>query len=281
MLIDRLTNWLASIGIYNFETLVLLTFLVPAFFGNDLWYLRLFTGVLFSLVVIFRNLIYRDEFWFLAVALYGFYVISDWHEVGGNEWLLLYFFVAIFLSNFAYNQREVLRNSARLLIGFVFLLAIVWKVVPGEFARGDVVIFDMIATERLSSFAIALTSLSKEIVRENNLLVRSLPSLEAIQLQSAPGIRTLANLVVIATFVIEGAIAVSFLLLRGKLASWARDLSLSVFLVFAYLVLPVASFGTLFSVLGYVQTDKDSFRGLYLLTFIGIQLSKIQFYLVL
>jgi hypothetical protein len=113
--------------------------------------------------------------------------------------------------------------------------------------------------DRLGPTAILLTPLTIHDVQANRDRLNELPD-NRVQLQSAPGIKILGVVLTWLTLAVEGMTALVFLTATGATRR-VRDWTLIVFLVAAYLFIPVPAFGMAFACLGFAQSDSPVAKG--------------------
>lgn len=265
------------------EVVLWLSLACVVLYSNPAWYFRVPFGAVLTIVLIFRDSIRSEHLWFVICGLSVVALGLDWYALGNHDYLLFYWCLTVFLALLSSNPGGVLRVSGRLIIGAVFLLATGWKLSSAEYRSGTFFSYMLISDYRLAPFGVALTSLTSQDVKENQLkLPKGVvgPIGEgAIPLKSALAIKSLAFLLTWATVIVEGLVALAFLWPLGHGPSRYRDAILTAFFVSGYVIAPVASFGTVLAAMGMAQAPPN-YRLLYLALFVGVQLMGLRFHLV-
>jgi hypothetical protein len=171
----------------------------------------------------------------------------------------MYWCLAFGLSLLATDRPQTLARSARIITGLVFLLALVWKLTSQDFVEGGFFEFTLLTDDRFRTVAEGIGGLSVGAIDANvadianwwspNYLASSVP------LESAPGIEPLAQAMTAWTLLIEGVIALTFLLPRGRRIGRLGELALLAFIATTYGLAPVVGFGWVLLLLGLAQTS--------------------------
>jgi hypothetical protein len=141
----------------------------------------------------------------------------------------------------------------------VFLLALVWKLTSHEFVDGGFFEFVLLTDNRFSTVAEGIGGLSVGASDVNAAAMANWWSpnylANSVQLESAPGIEPLAQAMTAWTLLIEGFIALTFLLPRGRRIGRFGESALLVFIATTYGLAPVVGFGWVLLLLGLAQTS--------------------------
>jgi hypothetical protein len=157
----------------------------------------------------------------------------------------------------------------------VFLFAVLWKLMTPEYMSGKFLEFFLLTDGRVAPVAVMLTPLTLTEFRNNKELLSQLPDAK-FQLTSAPNVHALALWLTFLTLLVEGLVALIFLLPTKPVV---RDVALTIFLVSGYLTVTVPSFGMMFATLGFAQTENQKFQLFYKAACILLPLISIRYYL--
>lgn len=214
------------------------------------------------------GLLYRPvqrvpAFWIGLAVLMGIGCVLVWHDADNHKYLIAYWCLAVGLSSAADNTEHALRVNARLLVGLVFLLAVIWKLRAPDFLTGEYFEFSMLTDDRFFSIAQLFTDVGPDVYFQNREAIESLTTYsstkESVALDGAPRIRTLATLFTGWTLFIETWVVGSFLWPRDTVWSTrARNISLLVFAGTTYFAATVSGFAWILLILGLAQAPRDS-----------------------
>jgi hypothetical protein len=200
--------------------------------------------------------------WYWLVLL-GLYLIGPlsrpWLALDNHHYLEIYWLSAIALSRWAVRPDEVLREAARLLVGLAFAFAVFWKLWSPDFIDGAFFEFQFSTDSRLADVVVAAGVQESELAAENRRAIAEWRRVgatpepkEAVVSQT---VHRMAPVLAWLTVLIEGSVAVAFLLpLAGR---WrrARDVTLLVFVVTTYPLAPVIGFGWLLLAMGAMHSE--------------------------
>ena len=210
--------------------------------------------------LVFRPMRLKPALWFLLTAL--FLIASAglwWWELENHSLLIMYWCLAFGLSLLATDRRQSLARSARIITGLVFLLALVWKLTSQEFVDGGFFEFVLLTDNRFSTVAEGIGGLSVGASDANAAAMANWWSpnylANSVHLESAPGIEPLAQAMTAWTLLIEGFIALTFLLPRGRRIGRFGESALLVFIATTYGLAPVVGFGWVLLLLSLAQTS--------------------------
>jgi len=177
----------------------------------------------------------------------------------------------------AFNSAEILAMSARFLIAAVFLLAVFWKVVCGEFLDGTFFYWTLRNDDRLVHLTAWLSDDSVASVRSAARSWRDWTvATQSGALAPLAIDRAVLNVALVMGWfglAIEGSIALLFSFSSDRLYA-ARHAALIVFILSTYFLLPVIGFAFVLAVMGLAQTRPDDLgrRTLYVCLLFAIQL---------
>jgi hypothetical protein len=214
--------------------------------------------------------------WLALAALAALRVALDWPLSDNHAYLLVYWALTLGLAFAAGAPEdrvaaERLARTARLLVGVVFALATAQKLLAPDYVDGAFFRFALAVDGRFES-------LGHLLGRGDEQLARTRAYLEAVPweappagaaFEETPALRAAAGLLTVATLVLEGAVAIAFLLPARRLPAAVRDGVLLAFCAGTYAIAPVAGFGWLLLAMGVAQTDagRARTRALYLAAF--------------
>jgi hypothetical protein len=168
-----------------------------------------------------------------------------------------------------------LEVNSRLLIGGVFVAAVLWKLLSGDFLNGSFMTFTLLLDSRFAGFADWATGVGQEALAQNGLQLRRvmMGHIEAAELASAPGISIAAMLLTWYTVLIEGAVAVAFLAPKSSWLWRRRNAMMVIFVATVYSIATVIGFAWTLVILGYAQckSDERGARLSYLVVFLCCQ----------
>lgn len=256
-------------------TVSAMTLVAMVRYEGGAWFYSILNAVLLSLACVFPQVVRREQFWLAVCLVVGSSIVLNWYLLGNHIYLLFYWTLALLLSCFAADRLRMLAQSARWIVGAVFLFALVWKLVSGDFQSGATMRYFLSATVPLGQSAVALTGLTATQLAHNLAAVErvlSTPQVGPVSLIAPPGLGVLADVLTRATQALEGWMALIFLAPLPVRWHWLREASLLFFFLTAYAVLPVAPFATQLAYLGYALTRSNRFRAAFIAAYFVYQL---------
>jgi hypothetical protein len=233
--------------------------------------------------ILLPRLMHQPMYWFGICVMLAVNHVQLWATLDNHQYLITYWCLAMGTSQLLPSTRRALAVNARLLIGLCFLSATVWKFMSAEFIDGTFFHFTLLTDRRFSGFADLVGGVPAEVTAANvsalNSLTRPYGGVEMIQLEDSPRIGALALFLAVWTVMIEGLLALMFLVpLRERMAP-LRDGVLLLFMVSTYPVATVVGFGRVLAVMGMAQTPNryGVERPLYLLLFLILPLFRFPF----
>ena len=264
-----------------------MTIFLLLLYPGDQWYIQRPVVILGIAGLLFREIQKSEWFWFVIsiVLLAGYY--QNWPTTDNHKWLLVYWCIAIYFSTKSKDKDKYLAINGRLLIGLAFTFATFWKLVSSDFLDGTFFHYSLLMDDRFSSIAAIFSSVETPMFVQNRRLLESLLHYEStiswIQLQDTMLTVIVAKGLTLWTILIEGAIALLFLLPQYyRLARW-RDAILLLFILTTYSIAPVVGFGWLLTIMGAAQSNPSTSinRIAYIAVFFLIQIYLIPWRLIL
>jgi hypothetical protein len=239
------------------------------------WYFTVPFTTLAGFALFYSKLRTSWIFWLSIAAIHGFALAQLWYFEGNGLFLFFYATLTMTLALASGNPAPILRINARYLIGFVFLFAVLWKLLTPDFRSGHFMEYYLLTDNRVAPVATILTPLTRVDIKGNQKQVEQLPN-ETIQLHSKPRVHLLALMLTYLTLIVEGLVAIVFLLPVNPLL---RDGTFISFLISGYLTVTVPSFGMILACLGFAQSSNPKTQLFYKVTCLLLPLIKIRFYL--
>jgi hypothetical protein len=181
----------------------------------------------------------------------------------------------------AKDTERVLAWNGRLLVGLCFAFATGWKLWAGQYLNGEFMYYTLLIDDRMELFAhagggISLADLGQARMLEDHLGLFPGEGMQASLPESAR-LRIVALGMSWWTVLIEGAIALSFLVTWPAVVSRWRDWVLLGFVGATYVFVPVIGFGYILAIMGFASCgrEKGRARAAYLVVLILIQLGQV------
>ena len=252
--------------------LTLLTLLLSPVGG---WFIRPF---ILSLCVIglFISDLWRSRLlWSALTLLTGMRVYLDWPLADNHAYLLSYWCLAFTLSAWCQNK-HILQNNARYLIGLTFAFAAWQKWAATDYVNGVFFLVTFLLDERFEDFVVLFSSISfEQIDAARDYLegdYRFNPAADKLPFAIPASFWWLAMVSTVWNLFEQTLIACAFLVPRHSLLGRIRDPALLIFCFSIYVVVPVVSFGWLLLSMGVAQSDEksSSLRLWYLFAFLAL-----------
>lgn len=227
-------------------------------------WLRTVVLALAVLALVLPSLARRRELWLALAGLAAWRVVATWPLADNHAYLLGYWCLALSIASLDTDPRPALAWSGRVLIGLVFALAVLAKVMSPDYLDGRFLRVTLVTDERLAPFTRIVGGLSADELGERRaLLTKHTDGATAAGATEWPESARFATVVRAATFgsfAWEALVALAFLWPLGRGLSRVRDPLLMGFCATTYLIAPVAGFGWLLIALGVAQTEAERWR---------------------
>lgn len=236
-------------------------------------------------MLVFTPLTISRTMWILVSVLLVIHNSIFWLIVGNHQYLITYWCIACTLVVFSKDPEYFLRVNARLLIGFTFFFATLWKLTSGEFVDGSLIHYYLLTDYRLETLPMFFGNLGQETLAQNRMLQLAIISapekVVSVALKTSPEVLILSKLTTYWTLLIEGSITFVFLFTRPRWAHDKRDIVFIVFILTTFFLLPVPSFSFILTLLGFAQCPPERKKTLiaYILLFLLTQLFSIQIFM--
>lgn len=259
-------SWLAPITApeRRIDVVAGITLVILLVSTEETWVLQVGVMSLAVAGIVDRRLLRSAAYWFAMLAVYvvgvsGLVVVIDNHE-----FLLGYWLLALALSRLLVDPASGLATSARLLIGFAFAFAALWKGLTPDYTSGNAFHSFLLFDPRFVGVGPALGGLPFAEATANYDILEVVLAVgdadAAISVFDTPGVRRVALGMTWWTLVIEGLVAVCFLAPPRSFVGRARHVVLLVFLFTTYVLAPVMGFGWLLIALGVAQAPIEKHR---------------------
>lgn len=265
------------------ELLVLrLTAVLLLLHGAHSWTLDVPLRIACGLMLIFPTLLASSLMWLAVCVSLILGNALDWTWIDNHKYLITYWSMVCTLAVVAKKPDAVLSWNARLLLGLVFLFAVIWKVLAGEYVDGSFLHFVFLTDRRVEVPARIVGGLETYVLPVNRLVVLALKELPHIGIQMTLETSSLLRVTALwASYwalLIEGVVALAFLLpTRVRLSQSVRDFSLILFIGTTYFLLPVTGFAFIITVMGFAQCpqERPRTRLVYIGVFVLVQLTRV------
>jgi hypothetical protein len=203
----------------------------------------------------------RTLWLWLALAM-GLRTVLNWSTQDNHVFLFTYWCLALYLALTTDEPRTTLAASGRLLIGFSFAFAALWKVaLSTDFLDGTYFHYTFLTDSRFHDFSVIFGGMTSALDQANAIALAQLAdptgAVEAVRLQSTPMLVALARLSAWWTAAIETALAVAFLLPARLRIVRYRHAILLLFGCTTYLLAMVATFGWILMTIGVGQCEPE------------------------
>ena len=252
-------HWLTRLGDAVDETLALrVTLLLMLVRPPDDGLLRGATWAVAAAALAVPALVHASAIWLGLAVLMGARLALEFPLADNHLYLLAYWCLAIALAQFTADRRDTLARSARWLVGCTFACAVAWKLVLApDFVDARFFRVTLLTDDRFADAVTLLGDITAPQIREARRFLQPLP--EGAELADVdwfgepPRLRLLAAVVTWGGIVVEGLVAVLWLLPLAGRTAVARHAALMLFCVTTYALAPVAGFGCLLAAMGLAQ----------------------------
>ncbi|NOQ15321.1 MAG: hypothetical protein GQ583_12700 [Methyloprofundus sp.] len=237
------------------------------------WFIRPFILSLCVIGLLISDLWRSASLWGALALLTGTRVYLDWPLADNHAYLLSYWCLAFALSAW-FQNKSILQDNARYLIGLTFAFAAWQKWAAPDYINGVFFLTTFLLDERFENFVVLFSSITfEQIDMARDYLegdYRFEPAAEQLPFAIPDSFWWLAMVSTVWNLFEQTLIAVAFLVPRHFLLGRLRDAALLIFCFSIYAVVPVVSFGWLLLSMGVAQCDGKSstLRVWYLFAFL-------------
>ena len=279
-------NWLAHLSTTvtrpgRFEIGLLPTLLLLAFYPPRSIYISLPLSIIAIAGIIVPALRHARLPWLAAGVLVAAACLTNWQSTDNHKYLLAYWCLAIFCCFNTSDPERSLARIGRWLIALVFAIAVLQKTLSPDYLTGGFFYYELLFDDRFGNLARYVGGINAFIVELNEsarqALVNYDSTLTAVKLSSTDNLLYLAAFITWWNYLIQFAIAVTWLAPASHALARARHPLLLVFLFSTYLFAPVIGFGWVLAIMGIASLDPHAIRtqALYLLAFVLLQVYKL------
>lgn len=245
----------------RFEVAAGLTVLLTLFFPFEAWYFQIAAQLLAVVFVLHRPAAGSPLYWYLLALFGSFAIIEHWYPVDNHKYLLVYWLWGLVAAAFFANADDrdlILRRTARFMICFIMLGAVVQKAISGSYL--DSTMFEVILlTDPRFDGLLAVLGVDRHDLALSQALYNDLMApvpiiADGVAVLPADGrLKAIAVAFTWLDYAIQLTVGVLFLL-PGERMERLAHLALVIFILFIYFVAPVLGFGWLIAVLGIALT---------------------------
>lgn len=248
--------------------LSLVAILVSDHVAGQEWYLKTVLRGLAFLGIMLPPLHRRAGFWLALAVTFAARSVCDWWVQDNHLFLFSYWTLALYLALRLPEPHPALATSARLMIGFSFAFATLWKAfLSPDYMDGSYFHFTVLGDPRFYDLGAIVGRVPASAQATNidllGLLGRWKPDVPVVTLESTPFLSVLARFLTWWTVVIEGLLALTFLWPGRRGPARIRNWVLLLFGVSTYTVATVPTFGWVLMTFGAAQCEDDE-RGMRL-----------------
>ena len=237
---------------------VALTLVLVMLGTDDSWYVGVPVVVLTTVGVVVPSVRGSARFWLALAATLGAAAWADRWRTDNHQYLIAYWCLALGLAASSADPARVRRISARLLVGAVFLLATTWKILSPDFVDGSFMRYTLLTDTRFTEVATLVGGVDPGDLTANRDAISALDdpkaALRPVRLRGTDRLDALAHALTWWTLLVEGSVAVAFLVPWRRLGRY-RDPLLITFVVTTYAIAPVVGFGWVLVCLGLAQRE--------------------------
>lgn len=250
-------------------------------YGSSTVLLDIPLRVLCGLMLLSPPLLTSQVIWVLICGIVWWVNATDWLWIDNHKILITYWCLVCALAVSAKDTDGVLAWNGRILVGLTFLFATCWKMLAGEYWDGAFLHSVFLLDSRVEAVSTAIGGLSPDALPQNRLLeslLKQFPQqVGSVSLTTSPRLQAFTLAASYWTLLIEGSVAIAFLVKPLRLFSQFRDWFLIVFIATTYFLLPVLGFAYILIIMGFAQCPPKhtAIRVTYIVLFAFLQLSRL------
>lgn len=221
------------------------------------------TGIAAAVVLITPRLRRSPWPWLAFAVLHGAFYLDAWYRLDNHDLLVAWWALALAVAAWVRRPgRDVaLAIQARWILGVVFGVAALWKLLSGQFVDGSFFTHALLVDPRFREVAALLTSLtSEQVAATANATWQGIWAVNpaTVELAHVSAVSGPARVFTAWGVVVEATIAIG--MLGPDRPAWRRfrHLALAAFMLTTYAVVPVLRFALLLGALGVAQAGDDA-----------------------
>jgi len=214
----------------------------------------------FTLYMVLSDVLAKNKTaWIVNTAVHFLIIFSQWDYIDNHKWLSCYWMLACNLSLYVSNPLKMLRESARMLIGWLFFIATFHKFDWLQFHDGSFMHFTFLTDGRFEWTMGLTTGMTMDKLpanyRAEDFFSRLPLAFDYFNLNTNLGIRIWAFFSSWWVIFIEGIVGISFLFAKkSRFFNQIKDGSLIVFMITTYSIVMVSGFNFMLLLLGFANT---------------------------
>ena len=268
-------SWLRSAAPSHLDTALRLTAIALLLRPMGQWFVRPAILGAAALLLISPRALRMPAIWLALAFAVAVRIADDWPLADNHIYLLAYWSLAIALSLRSAKPIATLGFNSRVLIGFAFACAVLWKaLLAPDFLDGRFFRVTLLTDPRFGEASMLIGGLTADQLQANRKALEPLPHGAALLTPPAvvepPRLRQLAALSTWGILVLETTVACLMLLPARRRVPILRHVMLLTFCLVTYAFAPVAGFGWLLLVMGAAQTEPHErwLQRLYVIAFL-------------
>lgn len=238
-----------------------LTALVLILNTVSVWYLSALMIALVGLGLLFHSLLRVPVIWAAITLVLAVWIVRLWPLADNHQYLAGYWSLSILIALCLTDPHRSLATSARWLLAFVFLWAVMWKgVLSPDYMDGRFFTVRLMTDARFEEHAQLFSGLTLAEVRQNRAYLdpHSVDVEGAIRpsaFKTTPRLRFWVTVLTWGVLLAEAGVALAFLLPWGRWTTIVRHGGLLAFCLGTFAFAPIPTFGWLLVTLGLAQVD--------------------------
>lgn len=229
--------------------------------------LMVLVAAIVAVVFLHERRLQRPWTWFGLAALFAATQVPEWWLIDDHVVATTYWMAAVGCSRLGVDRDRVLAVSGRLLLALIFTFAFAWKLLSSQYVSGDLWEYTLLRDDRFESVATIVGGADERVLEEQRVEVTTFTGSadpdDELFVERADRTEALATTFTWFGLLIEGTVALSFLLpLRGR-ARLVRPACLVTFCLTTYAIVPVVGFGVLLMTMGAAQAPEPATRRVY------------------
>lgn len=227
--------------------------------------------------LLYRPLARHPLFWLAIAALMALTMIRTWFNLFNHDYVIFYWAMLLGIALWWRRPDDILAGASRLILGSLFLFAVLWKASAPEFPNGAFFEFTLMTDPRFQVVGEVLGGVPTDASEEHRRALSEwaepgLDPPEPVDLRSGALLPAISQAMAAWTISIESLVAILFLLpSRFSLSRWAEPV-LIIFILSTYVLAPVVGFGWVLILLAMASTTlpRPIAHVFYPLTFVAL-----------